>query len=214
MLSGRWVWPNLTSKEREIRDLAMDVARREIEPRAAEHDLNGTFVRDSIGVLFDSGLMGANIPEEYGGMGGTDLSAVIAQEAISAACGSTGASYCFHLLTNHLLASGGPDRLRQKYLPQLAKSKLAAFCLNEGGGLMARCLSGQRDVVAALRDYEAYRMPRATQIMTQSWRIGSTVLLQNPIYAAAIRIQKLMSARIIKGYQQTISYDPSRAVPQ
>jgi alkylation response protein AidB-like acyl-CoA dehydrogenase len=135
MLTGTWTWPNLTDKEREIVNLAMDVARREIAPRAEAHDLEGTFVRDSIDALFESGLMGANIPEKYGGMGGSDLSAVIAQEAIAAACGSTGASICFHYLTNHLIHSAGPERLREKYLPALATNKLGAFCLNEGGGI-------------------------------------------------------------------------------
>ena len=91
MLRGLFEWPDLTAKDRQIRDLAMDVAKREIAPRAAKHDLEGTFVRDSLDVLGESGLLGANVPEKYGGMGGGDLAAMIALDIISSACGSTGA---------------------------------------------------------------------------------------------------------------------------
>ena len=56
----------------------------------------------------------------------------MALEAISAACGSTGAVYTFHLLVVHLLVGGGPESLRQKYLPDMAKQKLGAMAFNEG----------------------------------------------------------------------------------
>jgi butyryl-CoA dehydrogenase len=135
MLRGTFEWPDLTEKERQIRDLAMDVCKREIEPRAAKHDLEGTFVRDSLDALGESGLLGANVPEKYGGLGGSDLAAMIALDIISSACGSTGAVMCFHYLTTHLIDGAGPEVLRQKYLPGLAKNKIGAYSLNEGGGI-------------------------------------------------------------------------------
>ncbi len=131
MLNGVWEWPDLPDIDREIRDLAMQVARDEIAPRAQAHDEQGTFVRDSIDALIASGLMGANIPERFGGLGGSDLAAVIALETISSACGSTGASLCFHYLTNHIIDLAGPESLREKYLPRLAHELLGAFALNE-----------------------------------------------------------------------------------
>jgi alkylation response protein AidB-like acyl-CoA dehydrogenase len=57
---------------------------------------------------------------------------VMALEAVSGACGSTGASYLFHLNLANLIVRGGPDELRQKYLPGMAKDKLGAFAINEG----------------------------------------------------------------------------------
>lgn len=130
-MTDRFEWPDLTEDERHIRQLARDVAEREIAPRALKHDLDGTFVRDSIDALAESGLLGINIPKEYGGLGGSRLSTVIALEAISAACGSTGASYCFHILCTHWIVGAGPENLRQEYLPGLAKNKLGALSLNE-----------------------------------------------------------------------------------
>jgi butyryl-CoA dehydrogenase len=135
MLRGTFEWPDLTEKDRQIRDLAMDVAKREIEPRAAKHDLEGTFVRDSLDALGEAGLLGVNVPKKYGGLGGNDLSAMIALDVISSACGATGAVMCFHYLTTHLIDGAGPEELRQKYLPGLAKNKIGAYSLNEGGGI-------------------------------------------------------------------------------
>ena len=131
MLEHMMDWYDLTDEEREIRDLAREVARQEIAPRAEKHDEEGTFVRDSVEALTESGLLGANVAKEYGGLGGTPLAAVMALEAVSAACGSTGAVYLFHLNLCHLINRSGPEEVRQKYLPQLAKDKLGSFAINE-----------------------------------------------------------------------------------
>ena len=70
MVTGLFDWTLLTDEERAIRDLAREVAEKEIAPRATQHDIDGTFVRDSIDALAEAGLLGVNIPKEYGGLGG------------------------------------------------------------------------------------------------------------------------------------------------
>lgn len=60
------------------------------------------------------------------------LAGVMALEAISAACGSTGASFLFHLNLCYMVRRCGPEALRQKYLPQLASDKLGGWAINEG----------------------------------------------------------------------------------
>ena len=131
MLSSLFEWYDLTEEERRIQDLAREVAEREIAPRAAQHDLDGTFVRDSIDALARAGLMGVNIPKQYGGMGGTPLATLMAIEAVSAACGSTGVVFHFHLGVANMIKGAGPERLREKYLPGLATGKIGAFAFNE-----------------------------------------------------------------------------------
>src|SRR5579864_5738010 len=131
MLSNMFEWYDLNDKERAIRDLAREVAQREIAPKAAGHDLDGSFVRDSMDALSEAGLMGANVPTEYGGMGGTPLSTLMAIEEVSAACGSTGVVYHFHLGVANMIRGAGPEQLRQKYLPGLAKGEIGAFGFNE-----------------------------------------------------------------------------------
>lgn len=132
MLSHMLEWYDLTDEERRIRDLARQVAHDEIAPNATRHDLEGTFVRDSIDALGRAGLMGLNVPKEYGGMGASPLAALMAVEAISAACGSTGASYHFHLGVATLIKGAGPEHLREKYLTAFARGALGALAINEG----------------------------------------------------------------------------------
>jgi alkylation response protein AidB-like acyl-CoA dehydrogenase len=131
MLAHMLEWYDLTDEERQIRDLALDVAREGIAPHAEKHDLEGTFVRDCIEALAESGLLGVNIPKEYGGLGGTPLATLMVIEAISAACASTGASFMFHCNLAHVITGAGPEPLRRKYLPQMAKDKLGSFAINE-----------------------------------------------------------------------------------
>lgn len=131
MLSTLFEWYDLTEDERRIRDLALDVAEREVAPRAARHDDEGSFVRDSMEALAEAGLTGVNVPKQYGGLGGTPLSTLMAIEAVSAACGSTGVVYHFHLGVANMIRGAGPEHLRQKYLPGLASGKIGAFAFNE-----------------------------------------------------------------------------------
>lgn len=131
MLTQMLEWYDLTDEERRIRDLARDVAREEIAPRADAHDREGTFVRESIEALADSGLLGVYIPKEYGGLGGSPLAAAMTVELVSAACGSTGMSFMFHNNLIHVVNGAGPEGLRQKYFPRLAKDMLGAFAINE-----------------------------------------------------------------------------------
>jgi butyryl-CoA dehydrogenase len=125
-------WYDLTDEERRIRDLARQIAREEIAPRAQEHDIEGTFVRDSMDALARAGLLGVIIPKEYGGLGSTMLAAVMAIEEVSAVCASTGVLYMFHVNSTNVIKYSGPEHVRQKFLPGLAKDKFASFASNEG----------------------------------------------------------------------------------
>lgn len=131
MLDQMLEWYDLTEEERKIRDLAREVAREEIAPRAEKHDREGTFVRDSISALAEAGLMGVYIPKEYGGLGGSPLAVAMTVEVLAAACGSTAMSFMFHNNLIHVVNGAGPEELKQKYFPEFAKGKLGAFAINE-----------------------------------------------------------------------------------
>jgi alkylation response protein AidB-like acyl-CoA dehydrogenase len=131
MLDQMLEWYDLTDDERKIRDLAREVAREEIAPRAEAHDRDGTYVRDSMNALGEAGLMGVYIPKEYGGLGGSPLATAMTVEILSAACGSTGMSFMFHNNLIHVVNGAGPEELKQKYFPQFAKGKIGAFAINE-----------------------------------------------------------------------------------
>ena len=59
----------LTEEQRMIRDAARDFAQSEIVPIAAEFDASGEFPVETIRQMGELGLMGIEVPEEYGGTG-------------------------------------------------------------------------------------------------------------------------------------------------
>ena len=54
--------------EKEVRDLARRIAKERLVPTAGDRDKNGTFPRDAIEALGDSGLLGVVVSEKFGGM--------------------------------------------------------------------------------------------------------------------------------------------------
>src|SRR3990170_4472037 len=75
----------LTPEHEMIREAAREFAQNEIAPIAAEHDESGKFPAETIRKMGAMGLMGIEVPEEYGGAGLDTLSYVLALEEISKA---------------------------------------------------------------------------------------------------------------------------------
>jgi len=65
-------------------------ARAEIAPHVREMDEAGVFRKDIIEQFFELGLMGIEIPEEFGGQGGSFFQCVLAVEELSAVDPSAG----------------------------------------------------------------------------------------------------------------------------
>ena len=59
----------LSEEERLFRDSVLDFARKRVQPRVAAMDEAGLMDLDILPGLFELGLMGIEIPEEYGGAG-------------------------------------------------------------------------------------------------------------------------------------------------
>jgi len=122
----------LTEQQRMIRDMVRDYAESTVEPRAAEVDKNARFPKESFDELFEMGLMGLFVPEQYGGGGSDYLSYAIAVEELARVCGSTALSYAAH---NSLIClpilTFGDEAQKQKYLPQLCAKELGAYGLTE-----------------------------------------------------------------------------------
>lgn len=122
-----------TEEQRQIRDLAREFAQKEIAPIAAEYDARGEFPRDTIKKMGELGLMGIEIPVEYGGAGLNTLCYVLAMEEISKADASHGTIMS---VNNSLYCSGlyefGTAEQKQKYLvPVASGQKIGAYSLTE-----------------------------------------------------------------------------------
>ena len=121
----------LTSEQREIRDLAARFAAERIAPHAATWDREHTFPRALFGELGELGLMGVCVPEEHGGAGADFLAYVLVLEELSRADAGVGVTVAVHTsaCTLPLLAHGG-----ERWVPALAAGEeIGAFALTEPG---------------------------------------------------------------------------------
>ena len=127
---------DLNDEQRMWRDAVHDFVARELKPRAREVDESGEFNWTAVRKMGPLGLLGLNIPEEYGGAGVDAISAAIAIEEIAWGCGSTALSIAAH---NGLgcapLALFASEKLKTTFLPRVAngQGKLAALALTEPG---------------------------------------------------------------------------------
>ena len=109
---------------------------KEVQPKAREVDVTGEFNWEATRKMGPLGLLGLNVPEEYGGAGVDSVSAAIAVEELGWGCGSTALTIAAHNgLGTAPVVLFGSEALKKKWLPLVAsgKNKLAALALTEPG---------------------------------------------------------------------------------
>ncbi|HEY5662123.1 MAG TPA: acyl-CoA dehydrogenase family protein [Gaiellaceae bacterium] len=124
---------DLTQDQKEIQALTRDFAKAEIEPHAAQWDRDHHFPRDLYDKLAELGLMGACVPEEYGGAGADFPSYILVLEELSRADAGVGVTVAVHTsaVTLPILAYG-TDEQKSRFVPPLARGEhLGAFALTE-----------------------------------------------------------------------------------
>jgi alkylation response protein AidB-like acyl-CoA dehydrogenase len=124
---------DLTQDQKEIQALTRDFAKAEIEPNAAQWDRDHHFPRNLFSKVAELGLMGACVPEEYGGAGADFLSYILVLEELSRADAGVGVTVAVHTsaVTLPLLAYG-TDEQKARFVPPLARGEhLGAFALTE-----------------------------------------------------------------------------------
>jgi alkylation response protein AidB-like acyl-CoA dehydrogenase len=124
-----------TDEHRMIRDTVRDFVTSEVMPvldrlEAKDWDLARSLVRRCAAL----GLMGADVPEEYGGLALDKVSSVVISEQMSQAA-SFGATFGAHANLMILpLALFGTESQKRTYLPRLLSGELiGAYCLSEPG---------------------------------------------------------------------------------
>ena len=118
-----------------LREMVSSFVDKEVRPQARGWDEEGKFPSETVAMLGELGLMGAMVPEEYGGSGMDTVGYAIIVEEIGKGDGSLGLTVASHnsLCTAHILAFGS-ESMRKKYLPELASGrKLGAWALTEPG---------------------------------------------------------------------------------
>ena len=125
----------LNDEQQALRDMLRTFVAKEVRPKAGEWDASEEFPRETVAKLGELGLLGAMVPEEYGGSGMDMLSYAVAVEEIAKGDGSLGLTVASHnsLCTAHILGFGS-EAVKRKYLPDLASGKaLGAWALTEPG---------------------------------------------------------------------------------
>jgi butyryl-CoA dehydrogenase len=121
-----------SEEERLLRDTLRRFAESELAPRAQRIDETAAFPRENMEKLAALGVLGMNLPTEWGGPGVSALGLSLAVEEIAAACASTASVLTAHFLATDALLLGGDDALRRHYLPRAAAGDcLGAFALTE-----------------------------------------------------------------------------------
>jgi glutaryl-CoA dehydrogenase len=123
----------LTDEERMVRDTAEAYARDSLQPRVTEAYLNENFDREILREMGNLGLLGATIPEAYGGAGlGYVSYGLIAREVEKVDSGYRSAMSVQSSLVMYPIHAYGSEEQRNKYLPGLAKGELVGcFGLTE-----------------------------------------------------------------------------------
>jgi alkylation response protein AidB-like acyl-CoA dehydrogenase len=122
----------LTAEEQIIQETVRKFARKEIAPLVREMDEAQKMSPKIIQRLFDLGLMGIEIPEEYGGVGGSFFSSILAVEEISAVDPAIGVLVDVqNTLTVNAILRWGTEAQKQQYLPRMATDTICSYALSE-----------------------------------------------------------------------------------
>src|SRR6201997_5483934 len=122
----------LTEDEILFRDNIRQFADERIRPHVKEMDEKGIFNKDLIHEFFQLGLMGIEIPEQYGGSGAKFFEAILAVEELSRVDASAGVIVDVqNTLVNNALLRWGTDEQKKRYLPKMAAEIVGAYALSE-----------------------------------------------------------------------------------
>ena len=125
-------WHMLSEEEALFCDVLTRICAEQIAPLAHETDETSTFVHRQLKLLGDVGMMGANLPEEYGGSGISATAFLRAVSIVAAACGSTASALTAHYLATDSILIGGSAAQKERWLPKAAAGEaLGAFALTE-----------------------------------------------------------------------------------
>lgn len=124
---------DFTEEQIMIRNLMKDFAKNEILPKARDDDRNERFPKDILDKMAPLGLLGAPLPEEYGGMGIDHIAYILMMEELGRVSFALRSIVSVHISLFQLtLNQWGTEEQKQKYLPLTTKGEiLGCFATTE-----------------------------------------------------------------------------------
>ena len=126
----------LNEEQREFQHIVHDFVAKELKPMARETDESGEFNWTAVKKMGPIGLLGLEVPEQYGGAQVDAVSAAIAVEELGWGCGSTALAVAAHNgLALGPIVKYGNEAQKEQWLPPLAtgQGKLGCLSLTEPG---------------------------------------------------------------------------------
>jgi butyryl-CoA dehydrogenase len=154
----------LDEQQTMIRDMARQFARQSLAPHAARWDRESHFPMEQIREMGRLGLMGINVPVEWGGVGADQVSTALALEEIAAGDAATATVMSGHNSVGCMpIVNFGNDDQKRRFLRPMAEGRmLSAFALTEAqGGSDAAAMTTR-----AVRDGDQYVLNGSKQFIT------------------------------------------------
>jgi butyryl-CoA dehydrogenase len=125
---------HLSEDESAFRDAVASFVEGEVRPRVASMERAGKLDPELIPKYFELGMMGIQVPEKYGGAGGTLMMVTLAVEEISKVDAAAAIVVDVqNTLVLYPLLAYGTDEQRERYLPRLCTDTVGAYALSEAG---------------------------------------------------------------------------------
>jgi len=122
----------LSDDENMFRQAVRDFAEAEVAPLVHDMDAKAQFDRALLPKFAELGLFGIDVPERFGGAGGTFFMSVLAVEELSRVDASTSVLVDVHnTLAIVAVQQFGSEALQARYLPRLAAGEVGAYALSE-----------------------------------------------------------------------------------
>jgi short-chain 2-methylacyl-CoA dehydrogenase len=125
---------HLNDEDRLFRDSVRRYAREQIAPHVRGMDDAAVIEKHMLRQFFEFGLMGIEIPEQYGGQGGNLFQCVLAIEELAAVDPSAAVVVDVqNTIVNNAILRWATEEQKTKYLPRLAEHSVGSYALSEAG---------------------------------------------------------------------------------
>jgi alkylation response protein AidB-like acyl-CoA dehydrogenase len=165
---------DLTDDQIQIRDAVRELCRGEFALQAAKWDRDDAIPPSAIAKLADMGLLGMNIPEEWGGLGYDSRTVAIVVEEIARVSAALAIMVSVHNSVGaYPIYAYGSEEQKKKFLPKLTSGAVGAFSLSEpGSGSDAAALT-----TVAKRDGDHYVLTGEKNWVTNGRHVWTFLVL-------------------------------------
>ena len=124
----------LSDEEQMFQQSVRDFAIEKIRPLVHQMDHDAAMSKDLIRNFFELGIMGIEVPDQWGGAGSSFFNAVLVVEELSHVDASCGVLVDVqNTLVNNAIIRWGNEDQKSKYLSLLSTEKVGAYALSEAG---------------------------------------------------------------------------------